>query len=67
MCFILAATVTRPLALLEKGSAFYADSPAAAMLGTIAGDPNIAPGVWAKRPCMDPVTENAALGATEVW
>ena len=61
------ATVTRPLALLEEMSAFFADAPAEAVLGTVAGDPNVAPGVWAKRLWMDSVTENPAVGATEVW
>ena len=37
------------------------------MLGTVAGNPNVAPGVWTKRMWMDPVTENPAVGATEVW
>jgi FtsP/CotA-like multicopper oxidase with cupredoxin domain len=62
-----AATVTRPLALLEETSAFFADAPAEALLGTVAGNPNVAPGVWTKRLWMDPVTENPAVGATEVW
>jgi FtsP/CotA-like multicopper oxidase with cupredoxin domain len=61
------ATVTRPLALLEEMSAFFADAPAETLLGTVAGDPNVAPGVWTKRLWMEPVTENPALGATEVW
>jgi len=61
------ATVTRPLALLEEGSAFFADAPAEALLGTVAGDPNLAPGVWTKRLWMEPVTENPAVGATEIW
>ena len=61
------ATVTRPLALLEEMSAFFADAPAETLLGTVAGDPNVAPGVWAKRLWVEPVTENPALGATEVW
>jgi FtsP/CotA-like multicopper oxidase with cupredoxin domain len=61
------ATVTRPLALLEEMSAFFADAPAETLLGTVAGDPNVAPGVWAKRLWAEPVTENPALGATEVW
>jgi FtsP/CotA-like multicopper oxidase with cupredoxin domain len=60
-------TVTRPLALLEEMSAYFADSPAEALLGTIAGDPNVVPGVWTRRLWMDPVTENPAIGATEVW
>jgi FtsP/CotA-like multicopper oxidase with cupredoxin domain len=62
-----AATVTRPLALLEEESAFFEDAPAEALLGTVAGDPNVAPGVWTKRLWQDPVTENPAVGATEVW
>jgi FtsP/CotA-like multicopper oxidase with cupredoxin domain len=61
------ATVTRPLALLEEMSAFFADAPAETLLGTVAGDPNVAPGVWTKRLWVEPVTENPALGATEVW
>jgi FtsP/CotA-like multicopper oxidase with cupredoxin domain len=60
------ATVTRPLALLEQASAFT-DGPAEAMLGTVDGDPNVAPGVCVKRLWMDPVTENPAVGTTEVW
>jgi spore coat protein A len=62
-----AATVTRPLALLEEMSMFFADAPAEALLGTVAGNPNVAPGVWTKRLWMDPVTENPAVGATEIW
>ena len=61
------ATVTRPLALLEEVSAFFADAPAETLLGTVAGDPNVAPGVWAKRLWAEPVTENPAAGATEIW
>jgi FtsP/CotA-like multicopper oxidase with cupredoxin domain len=60
-------TVARPLALLEEMSMYFADAPAEALLGTVTGDPNIAPGVWAKRMWMEPVTENPAVGATEVW
>jgi FtsP/CotA-like multicopper oxidase with cupredoxin domain len=61
------ATVTRPLALLEELSSFFEDAPAEALLGTVAGDPNVGPGTWTKRLWMDAVTENPALGATEVW
>jgi len=61
------ATVTRPLALLEETSDFFADTPAEAVLGTVAGDPNVAPGVWTERLWTDPVTENPAVGATEIW
>ena len=62
-----AATVTRPLALIEKmGEGFEADGeevegPVEALLGTVTA------GVWTERLWMDPVTENPALGATEVW
>ncbi len=66
------ATVTRPLALLEEmapNPTFPAAEPVPveALLGIVAGDPNVAPGVWAKRLWMDPVTENPAIGDTEVW
>ena len=68
-----AATVTRPLALIEEAG-FGVDAydnevegPVEALLGTVGGDPNVAPGVWTKRLWMDAVTENPALGATEVW
>jgi FtsP/CotA-like multicopper oxidase with cupredoxin domain len=60
-------TFTRPLALVEEMSMFFADSPAAALLGTVDGDPNVAPGVWMKKMWMEPVTENPAVGTTEVW
>ena len=62
-----AATVTRPLALLEEMSMTFPESPAAALLGTVAGNPNFAPGVWAKSMWDDEVTENPAVGSTEVW
>jgi FtsP/CotA-like multicopper oxidase with cupredoxin domain len=62
-----AATVTRPLAMLEELSPFFEDAPAEALLGTVDGDPNVAPGVWAKKLWMDEVSENPAVGATEVW
>jgi len=60
-------TVTRPLALIEKmGMGFDAaattvDGPVEALLGTVAG------GVAVDKLWMDPVTENPAVGATEVW
>jgi spore coat protein A, manganese oxidase len=63
-----AATVTRPLALLEEISQVYNDAPVEALLGTVFGDPNTnTPGVWTKRMWMDGVTENPAVGSTEVW
>jgi FtsP/CotA-like multicopper oxidase with cupredoxin domain len=61
------ASVTRPLVLLEEMSAFFDDAPAEALLGTLAGDPAEAPAAWNKRLWMEPVSENPALGATEVW
>jgi FtsP/CotA-like multicopper oxidase with cupredoxin domain len=60
-------TVTRPLALLEEMSAFFADAPAEALLGTVSGDPNTGPGTWAAKKWEDSVTESPAVGATEVW
>jgi len=63
-------TVTRPLALIEKMSMYFADAPAEALLGRVGvdGAPITNPGMehpgdmW-----MDPITENPAVGATEVW
>src|SRR6266540_1484638 len=37
------------------------EGPVEALLGTVAA------GVWTERKWMDPVTENPAVGATEVW
>ncbi|WP_332821977.1 multicopper oxidase family protein [Pseudomonas sp.] len=62
-----AASVTRRLVLIEEMSAFFDDAPAEALLGTLAGDPAEAPAQWSKHLWMDPVTENPAVGATEVW
>jgi spore coat protein A len=62
-----AATVTRPLALIEKmgmgedANGEPLEGPVEALLGTVDG------GVWMEKKWMDPVTENPALGATEVW
>jgi len=61
------ATVTRPVALLEELSKFFADAPAELRLGTVAGDPNTGTGVWTARTWEEDVTENPAVGATEVW
>jgi FtsP/CotA-like multicopper oxidase with cupredoxin domain len=60
-------TVTRPLALLEETSETFDDAPSEALLGTLAGDPNTATGVWTERLWRDPVTENPAVGTTELW
>jgi len=62
-----AATVTRPLALLEEMSMYFADAPAETLLGTVAGNPNVSPGVWMKRMWSEAVTENPAVGVTEIW
>jgi spore coat protein A, manganese oxidase len=62
-----AATVTRRLALLEEMSMNFADAPAEAMLGTVGGDPAAGPAGWTMQMWMDPVTENPATGATEIW
>ena len=46
---------------------YFADAPAETLLGTVDGDPNLAPALWTPRMWMDPVTENPAVGAVEVW
>ena len=61
------ATITRPLALAEEMSMYFEDAPAEALLGTVSGDPNVAPGVVTRRMWMEAVTENPVVGATEVW
>ncbi len=61
------AGFTRPLALLEEMSMFFADAPAETLLGTVAGDPNTGTGNWTPVMWSEPVTENPAVGATEVW
>ncbi|HSF30218.1 MAG TPA: multicopper oxidase domain-containing protein, partial [Candidatus Tectomicrobia bacterium] len=62
-----AATVTRRLALLEELSSDFEDAPAETRLGTVAGDPNAGLGNWTALKWEDSVTENPAVGATEVW
>jgi spore coat protein A len=62
----LSGGTTRPLALLEELSAFFDDAPAETLLGTVAFDAN-GTGTWTPRKWADPVTENPAVGATEVW
>ena len=57
----LTGGTTRPLALLEKPSAFT-DGPAEAQLGIVNPDGHLVARQW-----MDEVTENPAVGATEVW
>jgi FtsP/CotA-like multicopper oxidase with cupredoxin domain len=62
-----AATVTRPVALLEEMSAFFEDAPSETRLGTLSGDPNTGVAVWIAQKWEDAVSENPAVGATEVW
>ena len=63
-----AATLTRQLALIEEASEGEneedeeVEGPVEALLGTVGAD-----GFWTVRKWMDPVTENPAVGATEVW
>jgi FtsP/CotA-like multicopper oxidase with cupredoxin domain len=63
-----AATVTRRLALIEEAGegadegGEEIEGPVEALLGTVDTD-----GFWTERKWMDPVTENPAVGATEVW
>jgi spore coat protein A len=63
-----AETVTRPLALIEKAGVGFdedgkeVEGPVEAQLGIV-----LANGVWAEREWGDPITENPAVGATEVW
>ena len=70
------ATVTRPLALIEvmgfgsDAGGNEVEGPVEAVLGTVGPDsidPSTPPGVWTERLWMEPVTENPAVGATEVW
>ena len=61
------STKTRPLALIEEMSMHFNEGPAAALLGTVDGDPAselvpTTPLMW-----MEPVTENPSLGDTETW
>jgi len=62
-----AESVTRPLALIEKADegedadGEEVEGPVEALLGTVDG------GVPEERLWMDAVTENPAVGATEVW
>jgi len=62
-----APSVTRHLALLEEMSMDFVDTPASARLGILDGDPNVGPATWMMKMWMDSITENPAVGATEVW
>jgi len=57
-----AASVTRRLSLNELDSAFFADAPIFALLGTVNPDNTPNPLHWDA-----PITEHPALGATEIW
>jgi spore coat protein A, manganese oxidase len=57
----------RRVALLEEMSQSFADAPAEARLGTIAGNPNTGTGTWTALKWEDSITENPAVGSTEVW
>jgi spore coat protein A len=59
-------SVTRRLALIEHSSMF-ADGPIAAMLGVLDGDPADGFVGSTHRMWSDEVTQNPAVGATEVW
>ena len=62
-----AGATVRCLALVEMMSEFFAESPAEAMLGVVRGDPNTGWAPVEHKMWMDPVTENPAVGAVEVW
>ncbi len=68
-----AETNTRRLALIEEagigfdGGGLEVEGPVEALLGTVSGDPNSAPGVWTQKMWSSGLTENPALGSTEVW
>ncbi|HEY3486317.1 MAG TPA: multicopper oxidase domain-containing protein, partial [Ilumatobacteraceae bacterium] len=61
------ATVTRRLALVEEMSSFFEDAPVEAKLGTVDGDPAVTAARWTALDWDDAITENPAVGATEVW
>jgi FtsP/CotA-like multicopper oxidase with cupredoxin domain len=54
-------SLTRPLALIEM-MGMSADGPVEALLGVVNAE-----GMASERMWMDPVTENPAVGAVEVW
>ncbi len=61
------ATATRSLALLEEMSSRFEDAPAQTLLGTVSGDPSTVAAKGVKQMWMDPITQNPAGGATEIW
>jgi len=60
-----AASVTRRVALLEEMSMYFGDAPIAALLGVLV--PDKAGFRTEKRMWDDPISENPAVGATEIW
>ena len=65
LAVLFAESVTRPLALLEEGAVLPEigfDGPIEARLGNVDANGNAVHRSWA-----DEVTENPAVGATEVW
>jgi FtsP/CotA-like multicopper oxidase with cupredoxin domain len=62
----LTGGTARPLALLEEMSMDFADAPAETLLGTVAFDATDT-GTWTPHMWSEEVTENPAVGATEVW
>lgn len=57
----------RALALLEEMSMHFDDAPAEARLGTVDGDPNTGAATWTPLAWSAAVTENPAVGDTELW
>ncbi|HZM73533.1 MAG TPA: multicopper oxidase [Candidatus Polarisedimenticolia bacterium] len=57
----------RRLALVEEMSTEFADAPAAALLGTVEGNPANAMTPTSPLMWSSPITENPEVGDTEVW
>jgi FtsP/CotA-like multicopper oxidase with cupredoxin domain len=58
---------TRRVALLEEMSMQFAESPVAARLGVVRGDPTTGVGAGVGLMWMDEVTENPSVGDAETW
>lgn len=65
---LLTETVIRPLALIEEMSMSgeIEDAPVEALLGTVSFEGDTT-GTWTPHMWADAVTENPAVGATEIW
>jgi FtsP/CotA-like multicopper oxidase with cupredoxin domain len=61
------ATMTRRLALIEMTSEVFGDAPAEALLGTVTGDPASGPATFTAHEWGAEITENPAVGDTEIW